>query len=1084
MRGTITLHTSNRLELLADRLAAQMARPLSNPLAQEVIVVQSRGMERWLAMALAGRLGVWANCRYPFPNALAWEAFRAVLPEIPEENPLAPERTAWRLMELIPPLIGEPAFLPLAHYLADDPGGLKLYQLASQVADLFDQYTLFRPEMLDGWETGRDCDRCRWQAILWRLLVGRAGGRHRGSLLREFCRTMAGSAPLPASLPERIAVFGIPALPRYHSEILSALAGRTEVHLFLLNPCSEHWFQIVSEGEKSRRLVHSTLAGSDAYLESGNPLLASLGRQGRDFFDLLYDSAPLDEGEGGSFVAPEGDGLLHRLQGDILSLVDATERRAERPQIAPDDCSLQIHSCHSPLREIEVLHDRLLALFEAHPGLTPRDVVVMIPRIDEYAPYISAVFGGGEERRSIPFSIADRSVTGAGSLVRAFLALLDLAESRCGASQVLDLLAHPAIARRFELSVDDLATVRRWVTESGIRWGVDGEDRGREGLPPFAENSWRAGLERLLLGYALPGAGLTLYRDILPYDDLEGSEARLLGGLVAFTDALFGLKEAFARPRRPQEWAAYLRTLLERFFSVDDRLLGEQTQLTAAFAELGRATEAGFTGSIGPAVVRSWLNRQLERDKGLHGFLGGGVTFCAMLPMRSIPFRVVALVGMNDGLFPRQNRPPGFDLMAAAPRRGDRSIRDEDRYLFLEAILSARDCLYLGYVGQSSRDNGILPPSVLVSELLDYVERSSMVAGVPEAGQREAVRQRLVTRHHLHPFHPAYFREGAGRLFSYSAENCRAAQTRQQGGEPAGFLDGLPLPLPADLPETIPLERLIAFLRSPAEHFLRNRLGIRLERVAAPMEDREPFAVDGLDDYLLANELVEQLLAGNDADRLGPVFRGRGLLPPGGQGRVAFGKLRSRAEQFTRQVAPLVAQEPLHPLDAALPVGSRLLAGRIDGIRPAGLVRYRCARLKARDLLSLWVEHLVLNAVAPAGYPLRSRLVMRDASRSFAPVPGAAELLAALAELYLQGLCAPLPFFPETSLALCLHPDRPVKAVAVWSGSSHSRGEGEDPAFDRCFGRIDPAGICTSPGCGELAMAIYGPLLACLEEGA
>jgi len=359
-----------------------------------------------------------------------------------------------------------------------------------------------------------------------------------------------------------------------------------------------------------------------------------------------------------------------------------------------------------------------------------------------------------------------------------------------------------------------------------------------------------------------------------------------------------------------------------------------------------------------------------------------------------------------------------------------------------------------------------------------------MVAGVPEAGQREAVRQRLVTRHHLHPFHPAYFREGAGRLFSYSAENCRAAQTRQQGGEPAGFLDGLPLPLPADLPETIPLERLIAFLRSPAEHFLRNRLGIRLERVAAPMEDREPFAVDGLDDYLLANELVEQLLAGNDADRLGPVFRGRGLLPPGGQGRVAFGKLRSRAEQFTRQVAPLVAQEPLHPLDAALPVGSRLLAGRIDGIRPAGLVRYRCARLKARDLLSLWVEHLVLNAVAPAGYPLRSRLVMRDASRSFAPVPGAAELLAALAELYLQGLCAPLPFFPETSLALCLHPDRPVKAVAVWSGSSHSRGEGEDPAFDRCFGRIDPAGICTSPGCGELAMAIYGPLLACLEEGA
>ncbi len=1087
MQGHIRLHTGNRLEVLADRLADVVARPLADPLDQEVIVVQSRGMERWLTMQLAERLGSWANCRYPFPNALAWEMFRQTIDALPDENPYAPEVIAWRLMEIFPNCIGMPCFEPLRSYLAGTSSELKLYQLAGQIADLFDQYTIFRPKMLAAWESGRSCDRCRWQAELWRMLASLQPAHHRGTLLLEFQRTMGSKKPLTGKIPERISVFGIPTLPPFHIEILSALACRTEVNLFLLNPCREHWFLISSKKEKARSAIRShQQPGLFDPLDEDNPLLASMGAQGRDFHGFLYDGFQLDEGGGGVFIKPEGNDILQRIQSEILELTDGTSPGGQH-SIAEDDRSLQLHSCHSPLREVETLHDRLLELFETTPGLAPRDILVMIPRIDEYAPYITAVFGGaGDEGQRIPYAIADRSVTCTASLVRGFLSLLDLAESRCGASQVLDLLEHPAVSRRFGMERAGLMAARRWVTESGIRWGVDVGDRTGEGLPPFSENSWRVGLDRLLLGYALQGDGRTLYSGILPYADMEGSDARLLGGLLEFTNLLFTFRGERGAVRSPIDWADYLTGLLGSFFIADDELQPELALLTTSFAELRKGSDYGFTGRIGLAVVRSWLLRRLDRDPPGYGFLAGRVTFCAMLPMRSIPFRVIAMLGMDDGIFPRRDSPSGFDLMAAFPRRCDRSMRNEDRYLFLEALLSARDALYISYVGQSSRDNASLPPSVLVSELLDYAERSFTLPGSVDDDRRSLVRNRLVIKHHLQPFHADYFSSGNPRLFSYSEENCRAAESRHEGGGGSRLLAGLPLALPSIDHWIVTLDQLSFFLRSPAGHFLRNRLGIRLERITAPVEDNEPFGVDPLADYLLCGELVDQILSGGDAGMLANPFRARGVLPPGGQGRVAFEALRERAEHFAATVRPLVTEKELAPLPLDILLGDCRLTGRISGIHPGGLVRYRCARRKAKDLLACWVEHLALNMSAPAGYPCGSILVAIDGIWRFSPLQKPADLLAELLDYYRQGLCEPLPFFPECSLAFSEEPGRADKVIAAWNGSEWEGrkrpGEREkDQAFDLCFVSMTAEALFASERFRNISSAVYSPVLASLK---
>ncbi|GAM07774.1 recBCD enzyme subunit RecC [Geobacter sp. OR-1] len=1089
MTEAIRLFTSNRLELLAERLASVVRTPLADPLEQEMIVVQSRGMERWLAMQLSGRLGVWANCRYPFPNALAWEMFRLVLPALPEENPYAPEAMSWRLMAVIPACLEQDGFAPLKGYLAEDRRGIKLFQLAGAVADLFDQYTLFRPEMIKGWEQGRSCDDCCWQAELWRRISPEGKGVHRGALLEDFRKAMRRKAPLPAQLPARISVFGIPSLPPYHLEILAALSRRIEVNLFLLNPSSRHWFQIVSPLEKVRKICKNPdQPGLFDLLEVGNPLLASQGGQGRDFFEMLYEEFPLDDSNGGLFRKPEASGMLAAIQRDILDLADATSGQRPLQVIADSDCSLQLHSCHSPLREVEVLHDRLLDLFEAMPGLTPRDVIVMTPQIDEYAPFIAAVFGGVKDpERRIPFSVADRTMAVAGSLARTFVDLLASAESRFEASRIMDLLENRFVARRFGLDDDGLAACRRWITGCGIRWGIDAADRAEEGLPAFGANSWSDGLDRLLLGYAMSGDNAALFKGLLPYPDIEGGEARSLGGVVVFCEALFELRRLRNKERTTAEWASYLSGLLERLFLPDDEAQAEYLYLVSSFDELRRRGEAtGFSGVVSLAVIRSWLTGRLARAGAAEGFLTGRVTFCAMLPMRSIPFRVVALLGMNDGVFPRQHRPSGFDLMAAAPKRCDRSIRNEDRYLFLESLLSARDALYISYVGQSGRDNSLLPPSVVVSELLDYAERAFTLPGVPENRRRSAVRERIAVRHRLQPFHRDYFNSGLDRLFSYSVENCAAAGSRQTGGGTSVVHSGLPLLPPDSAGHCLTIEQLAAFLRNPADCFLK-RAGIRIEPVAPPMEDREPFAIAGLDAYRITTELVADLLAGSDPASKAEIFGACGMLPPAAVGRVGYAALKGKAERFASLLAPYASVPALEPLEIDLTISGCRLTGRLTGITADNLLRYRCARLKAKDLLNCWLHHLLLNLVAPEGYPCRSRLIALDCRQEFVPCHDAGPILSALVGLYLKGLGEPIPFFPETSYEFAVNPDRVDKLLPIWNGyeSGKTRHPGEcesSSAFELFFGPQQPEELFSSAAFRETAQAVYLPLLACIRK--
>lgn len=1028
---------SDRLERLAEGLADELRRnPLRDPFAPEIVVVQNRGMERWLAMRLAERLGIWSRGEHPFPKALLWRLARR-MGLVPEPDPYEPDTVQWALMDLLPRCGGEPA-----GYLADDPDGRKLVHLAGSVAGRFDQYAVHRAEVLEDWERGGG-GRDEWQAGLWRTLVERLGPRHPARVLDDLIGRFAGARKAPVELPPRIAVFGVSALPPRYLEAFAAIARFTDVTFHAVNPCREMWFEISSPRAADRlreRERRAGLAPGALHAEEGPPLLAVNGTVARDFLGALYDATDsnvdeaFDEDPGGGGAVP----ALRRLQADVRAFrVPPPEE--ERAGLAPGDDSLQVHVCHSPLREIEVLHDRLLSLFEARPGMAPREIAVMAPDIEIYAAHIESVFGSAEPR--IPYSIADRSPVRTGHVADVVRRLLRLPDGDAGASELLDLLACPPVLRRFGLDESALGTIRGWVGEAGIRRGF--------GEPGGAPSTWAFGLDRLVLGSAVDAAPLELVAGILPVD---AGDADTLEALCRFADAATACASALRGPMKPAEWAEALRRESARFVEAVPDEAAEWSEIRAAFAAPAEAAAlAGYDARLSLPALRDVLEGALERSALASPFLGGGVTFCNLIPMRSIPFRVLCLIGMNDESFPRQDIAPGFDLLRRSTQRGDRSRRMDDRHLFLECLTAAREVLHISHVGRDIRTDASRPPSVCVSELLEVIDRTFAVPGAPKASAREA----LTVHHRLQPFSPDYFLPNGGGLFSYSVRHCAGGRALAAGPVAAPSARAAPEPAAEEL--NVTLDEFLRFFRNPAEGMVRVRFGARYARHRDGPDDLEPLLPSDSEAGALLEQVVGARLDGRaDLPLPADLLRAAGAIPDGPAGEVAVAAFAADADLLYARLAPRFGAAELPPAAWSHTAHGVTLEARLDDLRADGQLIWKAGGLYVQDRIDAWIRHLILLAAAPAGCAPRTALVCGGETKDimYGPVADAGRLLDDWLGAFREGLTAPLPFWPDCSYQW-VRPRRNSSAAddarAQWSNERGSGARDRSPLLQSLY---------------------------------
>ncbi|MEM6532238.1 MAG: exodeoxyribonuclease V subunit gamma [Myxococcota bacterium] len=961
--GGLIVHRSNSTDALAAVLSAVVEAPLRDPWTPETVIVRGRGMERWLAMQLADARGIWAGARFPFPRAFVEEILDLACGRL-ENNPYAPVPLALFLAELLAASSDE----QVRRYV--DPGSERRYGLAVRLADVFDRYLVFRPE----WT--RDGPPIRWQRQLWHDMLDALGPVHFAARLEQTLNLLR-QGPL-AGTPERLSIFGVTSMPPAYLELFSSLAAHSPVHLLALTPSREYW------GDMRRQLGLFGAGGRDAEPR----LLAALGQHARGFQEQV-DGRPHVAGAE-AYADPRGRSLLAVLQSDLVNFRSRGGAEAPQVRMRSSDMSLQVHRCHSRMREVEVVHDVLLDAFKFDRSLSAHNVVLMAPRIDEYAPLIDAVFG---TRGQIPYRISDRSFGESDPEQRTLDAWFTVLEGRVTSAEVLDLLNYAPLREHFGFEATDLNVLRHWIVGAGIRWGLDPAHRVTYGQPPDPNGTWRFGLERLWMGLAVDGHRHQVADGVAPFTDVRGSQVELLGRLDRLVEAIHTDRRQLEGKQTVSEWCAIALRITRRFTSPASRLGSAAGERLLSVAEASREESVPF------ASIRDLLLDPLRRDAGSFGFLSGAVTVCELLPMRSIPFDVIVVMGMNDGEFPRSALRSSLDATVDSPRLGDANPLSDDRNVFLEALLSTRRRFAVTFVGRSIKDNSPVPPSPVIDELRAACEQT--------AGDVWP----LVERDHpLHGHSARYF--GADeRLFTFAERRVRSVDDPGVEGRPfvSRQADSEPI-------TSVELSDLVRLLLDPSRYWFERVLGARIPNEESAVPQRESTSLDGLERWLLTDQVMNDL-ALDDTAEIEAGLSARGVLPLGTLGEIEKGAVMSPATALRAEAHAYTEGLTQEWYDESVTFGEIDLTGRLDQVFGRRRLELSPSRVDDRVPLRAWVSHLFGVVTGRIDESLIVRLG-KDRTPSvirFAEVAQPEDRLRDLLRVFALGRRLPLPLFRHAS---------------------------------------------------------------------
>ncbi|WP_300681443.1 exodeoxyribonuclease V subunit gamma [Nocardioides sp.] len=1091
----VHLHRAPRTDLLADALGELLAVPPVDPFATEVVVVPARGVERWLSQRLSDRLGVCAAVDFRTAPSLIAEILGTG-----DDDPWSPERLTWPLLRAIDEALGESWADVIARHLgagrvgeeADLRQGRRL-ALARRLARLFLSYAGQRPDLIADWTAGGASDGAggtvpadlAWQPELWRRLVAEVPvmpphERHR-AVIAHLEEGPAGD------LPDRVSLFGHTRLSASEIELVGALGRHRDVHLWLPHPSAPLWSalaQTTASGpirraeDRSHEAVH-------------HPLLATLGRDLREVQRSLavldLDDAPVP----GRIEAP--DTLLGWLQTDLR------DNRVGEPGrvLSPEDRSVQLHAAHGPARQVEVLREVVLGLLADDPTLEPRDVLVMCPDIEAYAPLLEAAFGLGDvigdqghPAHRLRVRLADRSLEQTNPLLGVATTLLELAGGRAGVGEVLDLAHVPAVQRRFGLREEDLDQIATWAGETGIRWGFDAAHRGPFGLDDFAANTWEFGLDRLLTGVALSDDAQAWLDATLPLDDVGSGAIDLAGRLTEFVHRLRAVTDRLVGEHPVTHWLDALTDGVDSLTAVSLDDGWQRGQLARELGRVRAAAEGTEVGALRLPDVRALLADRLAGRPTRANFRTGSLTVATLVPMRSVPHRVVAVLGLDDGVFPRGGSVDGDDLLARDPLTGERDLRTEDRQLLLDAIGATTETLVVTWTGADIYSGAERPAAVPLGELADALD---LTATAPDGG---SAAEFVTTRHPLQPFDlrnlvPGAIVPGQPFTFDRSALVGARAAVGERTPRPA-LLDG---PLPVDVDGDVSLEDLLGFWANPVRGFFKQSLDLALPHEEEALDDGLPVEIDSLTQWGAGDRILGDMLRGIHPDQARQREFRRGVVPPKWLGWRLLDDIVGKARPIGAEALRLRSGHEARMVDVDVDLGGgRRLRGTVGDLYADRIIRVHYSRLGATHRLGSWIRLLAL-AASDEDRAWSALTLGRAGGRSgtnvglsqLGPLDHTArEMLRDLVTLREAGLAEPLPLPLKSSLVYARnrrtgmdHSAAVDKAGWEWRDGRFP-GEQSEPAHLRAWGAKAP--LPDPDRMAELADRVWSPLLTA-EQG-
>lgn len=1111
----LTVHRADRADVLVDGLARLLHEPPPDPFALDVVVVAAAGVERWVAQRLSHHLGAQAGRADGICAGVDFRRPAHLVSELTErdlDDPWSPDRLTWTVLDLLETHLDESWLEIVARHLGagrPEPEArlrrARRFGTARRTASLLHSYAVQRPEMVAAWKAGDDTDghgralpqASLWQAELWRRLLPRLEPHPSPDVRLATAAARLRAGDVATALAGRLSFVGHTRMPRAELDVVAALGVHHDVHLWLPHPSRRRW-------ERTAAATPSTAASQGPILPrsaigspgDGNLLLTSCAR---DAAELQHTLTSVTQQRSASLhvehlPSPERPTtLLGMLQSDLVADLEPAPE-ADAREVAADDRSVQVHACHGPARQVDVLREVLLGLLQDDPSLQLRDIIVMCPDVETFAPLVHAAFGledvDGVDHpgHRLRVRLADRATTAVNPVAEVLQRIAAIAaEGRTRVADVIDLVALAPVRRRFGLSADDLEQVEAWADATAVRWGLDADSREPWGLAGLAQNTWAAGLDRLAVSVVSDAGDGARPGDTLPLDDLSSTDIGLVGRVHELLDRLHRVVDALTAGETSL-WRETLATAVDTLTDVTGEDAWQREQVLRTLAGLGPEAD-GPVEALGPSEVVAVLDHAFAARPSRTSFRTGAVTVCTMVPMRSVPHRVVCLLGLDADAFPRVATPLGDDVLALEPRVGERDVAGEDRQLFLDAVMSATEHLVITFTGASEHTGRTLPPATPVGELLDQLERT---AGDDGATGR-SIRDRVVTRHPLQAFDESAFVPGAivtGEPFSFDTAALAGARAARTTAVPVAPLLSAPLP-PVD-EDVVSLQDLRDFVAHPVRAFVRQRLGVRLPYESDPQESGIPLQLDGLAQWMLNERLLASVLAGATGEQADADARRSGLLPPAPLSQAPLAQAHELVIALFGIAAPWREQAATAvDVDHVLPDGRRVV-GTVTGVRASGLLTVTASTLKGRQLTVPWVDLLALSATGataparivgrvPSGYRKHPGTVVLRA-----PTAGEADrILLDLLDQRAEGLRQPLPLPIKTSepvastLLRTQDLGRAERAArSEWEGNRNRdiAGESDDAYHRLALGGCDVADLLRR-GLDRHARRLWTPLL-------
>ena len=1097
---TIKLILSNSYNILADKLSEDLDRNNSNPFQKQSIIVQTDGMQKWLSLKISEKNSVFGNFDFIGVNDFFRRLYYIIsdLTNVDDENSSSvslfstkvsglyqKDSLKWIIYDILKKKIfSEVSLIDIRKYLVDKKSDKidfqKLFQLSSRLADLYDQYLIFRWKIIESWSADKiyystlDSSENlvkleKWQKKIWFYIKNILGELEPDKIeIRKFILDKLNSNlknpilkdKIQNFIGDKIPLFGFSIIPEYYLEIFNLLSDIIDIPFYLMNPSKEFWYDIEKQGKIDKKelesLIKQKIDPDLLHFDIGNPLLAEMGRTGKDFFNLLLNNDTLNIEileEYSNFENRDDLTILQTIKQDILKLIDPTKDEVKRVFKPEMDNSVKIVSASSKQREIEILKDYILDVFSANKRsdnnkITATDILVLAPDIEEYSSFIDLLFSYTKTKDdngyNIPYSISSKSFSSSNIASTVLIDILKISSGKVLSSEIFSIIDSIPVRNKFSLNDENITIIKRWIEQVGIRWGVDGLHRKKIDDVSYDDNSWKKGLNKLLAGLTMFEEKGKSFSGIIPYSPLSSGDGELLGKFIEITNIIFDFADKYSNNSKKSisEWGGYFSRFCDNLFSdgfddesysgVDDlkQILNNFNRLfelpstinvnNSAKEKIDKIKSRNIEFSIISKEMMNLLSINQNKDE---RFMHKGITFSNLVPMRSIPFKVVCIIGMNQNSFPRTNKNSDIDLIALDPKIGDRAVRDNDLYLFLDTILSAQDNLYISYVGKSIIDNSEQLPSGPVSSLMDYIDKSFIVAG-----SEKSVIDEILVEHPLQPFSIRYQMKNESKLWTYNnIYSLGQEEIKSKNLQKINFLPKLELNNNENL-NNISSQNLIKFFKNPSEFYYTNSslLSSRFSQVEETLNDRENFESNGLVEYHIAKSLIEGELRGDDTNWLKEKIKSEGNLPYGNNSVIYLDSIENKCKKLVKKLKKegFKYSNIKTEFDICLinKENEYNISVKVDNFFEDlnKLIYWHTGKLRAKQKIEALITHLLINIrynniktiyISETADSKDNYFSLKEISRQEAEV-----YLSKLLSLYKKGLSSPLVFFPNSSL--------------------------------------------------------------------